>query len=154
MNQVVCRKSGVHMRRSVLAKNLILSILMGNFAHLVYAVENSKHQNSNVIPHGSNDLTQPKTLPIVNEAISSINIDNDNDVNLSPSYNANTQRLRHLRDANDDNSQPHDATDNRQRGIQDKFSSYDTILATSYETSYSNVSITTHRNRYDKKWCP
>lgn len=150
MEQVIFLKSYAHRKKSVLAKNLILSILLGNLTHLVYSVENQKYPNSNDIPSGSIDLIQQKTLPIANEAIPSVNIDNDNEVNLSPSFNVNTERLRHLRDANDDNTQLDGASDNIQRGIQDTTLSYDNSLATSHKSSYFNTSINKHSNRYSK----
>ena len=145
MDQVIEMKPYTHRKRSILARNLILSILVGNLAHLVYSVENQKYQNVN-----NTDLIEEKTLPILNEAIPSVNIDNDNEVDLSPSSNANTKRLRHLRDANDDNTQLDGEIDNIQRRIQDTTLSYDNSLATSHEISYFNTSIVKHRNRYDK----
>ena len=146
MENLFVVKYPTFLKRSMVVKNLILSILVGNLTNLVYAVENQRYQTDNDILPG--DLIHEKTLPIVREATPSLNTGNDNVLNLSPSFNANTKRLRHSRDTSDENTQLDGSNDNRQSGAKDATLNYDNNSATSNENSYFNISIMKRRNRY------
>ena len=100
---------------------LTLVMISSHSIHMVCGVENVD-LNKNIIdipPPGSNqDLIEHHTLPIANEAIppSIITSDrNDNEGNLSPSFNNRTSTHRLKRDLGDSNDENISITENRFR---------------------------------------
>ena len=155
MEHATFKKYVVHGKKSAYNVYLTSIILIVCLIPLVYSVKNSNNQNPSNTPFSTNykiDLTQETTLPFVNQAISSIDVDNGNEVNLSPSFNINlnkTQRIRReVSDANNGNSKLYSSSDNSHQVIQDNSLNRDNNIDAAYKTSYFNNSITKLRYRY------